>query len=69
VFGMRCKECGEVRWSILGRSDESATSCPMCGGAMVEERRHPGRRVRALKERRDKATAVAPGGGPRIRLG
>jgi uncharacterized Zn finger protein (UPF0148 family) len=66
---MRCEECGEVRWSILGRSDDGTTACPMCGGTMVEERRHPGRHVRALKERRDRAARVAPGGKPRIKLG
>jgi hypothetical protein len=68
VFGMRCRDCGEVRWSILGRS-ESATDCPMCGGTMVEERRHPGRHARALKERRDEAVSVASGRGARIKLG
>jgi predicted RNA-binding Zn-ribbon protein involved in translation (DUF1610 family) len=69
VFGTRCEECGEVRWSILGRSDASAHACPICGGAMVEERRHPGRRARALKERRDEAAPVVPGARPRIKLG
>ena len=59
MFGMRCEECGEVRWSILGRSDESTGSCPICGGEMVEERRHPGRHGRLRKERRHAAVTTA----------
>jgi DNA-directed RNA polymerase subunit RPC12/RpoP len=54
MFGLRCNECGEVRWSILGRSDERDTECPACGTTMVVERRHPGhRRAKAGLERRD----------------
>lgn len=56
MYGKRCESCGEVRWSILGRSDETDTECPACGETMVEERRHPGRRARrpAAAERRDR---------------
>lgn len=54
MFGLRCNECGEVRWSILGRPGERDQECPACGAQMVEERRHPGhRRANAGSERRD----------------
>jgi uncharacterized paraquat-inducible protein A len=60
MFGLRCKECDEVRWSILGRSQDRDTECPACGAVMVEERRHPGhRRITAGAERRD--APVRPG--------
>lgn len=65
MFGLRCKECGEVRWSILGRSDERDPECPACGAQMVEERRHPGRRrtdAKAGGERRDAPTL------PRVKI-
>lgn len=57
MFGLRCGECGEVRWSILGRS-EAGGECPACGAAMVEERRHPGRFARAREERRDQPALI-----------
>jgi hypothetical protein len=67
---MRCQECGEVRWSILGRAEE-ISECPACGGEMVEERRHPGRRSRARAERRDAPllSGKPPVVPPRIKLG
>ncbi len=43
MYGLRCEECGEVRWSILGRPTEDDQECPMCGAVMVPERRRPGR--------------------------
>ena len=52
MFGRRCVDCGEVRWSILGRAGQMA-ECPACGGETVEERRHPGRRSLRRAERRD----------------
>ena len=56
MFGKRCEDCGEVRWSILGR-DTQETKCPNCGTTMVDERRHPGTRRRPggepPRERRD----------------
>jgi len=66
VFGMRCADCGEVRWSILGRAVEGRSECPACGGAMIEERRHPGRLRWSKDERRD---ATLPSAPPRIKLG
>ncbi|MCW2991575.1 MAG: hypothetical protein JWM73_2169 [Solirubrobacterales bacterium] len=56
MFGMRCEECGEVRWSIFGRPEEDApVACPACGATMKPERRHPGRRPgeKLDAERRD----------------
>lgn len=54
MFGNRCQECGEVRWSIIVRATEKEAECPNCGARMLEERRHPGhRRARAGSERRN----------------
>jgi putative FmdB family regulatory protein len=53
MYGFRCDECGEVRWSILGRSEEKHIECPACGAQMVEERRRPGRRASDGAERRE----------------
>ena len=58
MFGMRCDDCGEVRWSLLDRAEKPG-ECPACGSKMVEERRHPGRRAaRLVTERRDKSAAA-----------
>lgn len=56
MHGMRCKECGEVRWSLIGRGPGTG-ECPICGTAMVPERRRPSTgAARKLKtERRDAA--------------
>jgi predicted nucleic acid-binding Zn ribbon protein len=54
MFGMRCDDCGEVRWSIFGRVEDADRECPACGAQMREERRHPGsRRLKAGGERRE----------------
>lgn len=37
---IRCTDCGDVRWSLLGLKGE-ASRCTMCGGEMVPERRRP----------------------------
>ena len=59
MIGWRCEECGEVRWSLLGRDKAEHKDCPACGAAMTEERRHPGRRAaRVVTERRDKVNAA-----------
>jgi uncharacterized Zn finger protein (UPF0148 family) len=65
MFGKRCEECGETRWSLLGR-DEGETPCPNCGTPMVEERRRPGARRRLATEaepveRRDAPTTPVSG--------
>ena len=61
MYGWRCQDCGEVRWSILGRGKDEPRECPACGAPMVEERRHPGRRTAAevVAERRDAPVATA----------
>jgi uncharacterized OB-fold protein len=46
MFGMRCNDCGEVRWSIRTMEPGRSTTCPACGAEMVEERRYPGRKAR-----------------------
>jgi hypothetical protein len=57
MFGLRCDDCGEVRWSIFGRLEDADRECPACGKEMAEERRHPGtRRRQAGAERRDTPT-------------
>jgi uncharacterized paraquat-inducible protein A len=54
MFGSRCEECGEVRWSIFDRQQVQPAECPVCGAQMILERRHPGRRAGAQPaERRD----------------
>ena len=60
MFGLRCMECGEVRWTLFGRPTETDPTCPVCGAEMVEERRHPGRFTRDAVERRDEAV-LTPG--------
>lgn len=53
---VRCKECGETRWSLFSGSVKHllAEPCRMCGGEMVAERRRPGGRRRTpFTERRD----------------
>ena len=65
MFGMRCEECGEVRWSIRA-VDEAEMPCPACGAEMLVERRYPGRdaRRRFRDERRAVPAAEVAGGTP-----
>lgn len=37
---IRCLDCGDVRWSLLGIRGEPGT-CELCGGEMAPERRRP----------------------------
>lgn len=61
MFGMRCKECGEVRWSIFGRDEKAPVECPACGAQMTAERRYPGGQAREeAAERRDDTPAGPP---------
>jgi hypothetical protein len=54
MFGLRCDDCGEVRWSIIARADEVDRTCPACGAEMREERRYPGHhRGQPGRERRE----------------
>jgi hypothetical protein len=66
VFGMRCEECGEVRWSIVARGPMlDDVVCPACGAAMIAERRYPGHQpAKARRERRDLVVL-----GPRVKPG
>jgi hypothetical protein len=51
---MRCKECGDVRWSFTGLSGRRDVRCELCGAEMVPERRQPHRGSRGPDdERRD----------------
>lgn len=37
---IRCIDCGDVRWSLIGFKGHAGT-CALCGGEMVPERRRP----------------------------
>jgi len=51
---IRCVECGDTRWSILGIAVREPGRCQMCGGQMVRERREPlNAPGKVLVERRD----------------
>jgi len=53
---VRCKECGETRWSLFSGSVAHllAEPCRACGGETLVERRRPRGKSRApLIERRD----------------
>lgn len=55
---IRCLDCDDVRWSLLGISKRDPGPCEMCGGKMVAERRKPERGpMRLAAERRDLAGA------------
>jgi hypothetical protein len=71
MYGLRCEDCGEVRWSILGRATDG-TACPACGAPMIEERRRPGRHAAptpADAERRDAGRFSAPPAGGELTVG
>jgi hypothetical protein len=60
---VRCENCGEVRWSILGAAARAEDCiCQACGKPLSVERRHPGRRLfkNADRERRDFHPLVGP---------
>lgn len=61
MFGMRCEQCGEVRWSIFALPEEKESECPACGAQMTVERRHPRHQQQVLSaERRDRARFAPP---------
>jgi hypothetical protein len=60
MFGLRCDECGEVRWSLFGRFEEVDRTCPACGEQMRDERRHPGGGTRREGEERRERPAYVP---------
>lgn len=43
MVGIRCISCGHVLWSFLPIAHDGSVDCPLCGGAVTSERRHPGR--------------------------
>ena len=63
---IRCLDCGDVRWSLMGLKGRPG-KCTMCGGEMVAERRRPAAgRPATPGERRDLAGAhEAPASGAR----
>jgi ribosomal protein S27E len=44
---VRCTHCGETRWSLFSTAAPTST-CELCGGEMVIERRRPGKGPRRL---------------------
>lgn len=60
MYGSRCEDCGEVRWSLFGRPEERpAEECPVCGSTMTLERRHPGHRASGRFDERREAPPVS----------
>jgi hypothetical protein len=58
---IRCLDCGDVRWSLMGLKGRPG-KCTMCGGEMVPERRRPTTAAMTLpSERRDAREASAAG--------
>jgi hypothetical protein len=55
---IRCLECGDVRWSLIGIKG-TPPDCAMCGGKTAPERRRPAASTPdvALAERRQLAGA------------
>jgi hypothetical protein len=49
---IRCLDCGDVRWSLMGLRGRSSP-CVMCGGETVPERRRPATGTVDREERRD----------------
>ena len=49
---IRCLDCGDVRWSLMGLKGRPS-DCRMCGGEMVPERRRPAAMHAGHDERRD----------------
>ena len=64
---IRCLDCGDVRWSLMGLKGRPV-ACEMCGGETVPERRRPtsGAPI-ALGERRDMFAAREAAAGPGAR--
>ena len=65
---VRCKECGETRWSLFPGSLEHALEapCEICGGETVVERRRPGAGPPPLgveRRRREMSDRIAGGAG------
>ncbi len=60
---MRCKDCGDVRWSFIGFRRHEPVRCILCGGLMVAERRHPHRHPDDLDDERREigSSDAAPG--------
>ncbi len=62
---IRCLDCGDVRWSLMGLKGRPG-ACTMCGGEMVPERRRPTPGATLTPaERRDLAAAREPAAGDR----
>ena len=62
---MRCKDCGDVRWSFTGIARHRDRRCELCGGEMAPERRQPHRGPLNLRnERRDAMVPPEPARRP-----
>ena len=60
---LRCRDCGDTRWSLSGFTRHTGRRCELCGGEMVPERRAPNHGPSTLRtERRDvHLTRMVPG--------
>jgi hypothetical protein len=56
---MRCKQCGDVRWSFTGLRGREQKTCELCGGETVPERRQPHRGPSTLGDER-RTAAITP---------
>ena len=63
---VRCRQCGETRWSLLagGAAQLLAAPCELCGGQTEIERRRPGAGPHTLAVERRRAAMVARIAGP-----
>jgi hypothetical protein len=61
---VRCRECGETRWSLFPalRTRVPAAPCELCGGETVVERRRPGTHRGPLPVERRWAEPAGAGG-------
>lgn len=60
--GLRCPDCGETRWHLMPVRLAEEPKCTICGGAMLTERRRPGRgrdRDVLVTERREQPAATS----------
>jgi hypothetical protein len=63
---LRCKECGDTRWSLSGFGPRTAqlmsARCELCGGHMVVERRRPNHGPLHLPDERRSCAVREPAG-------
>jgi hypothetical protein len=58
MHAMRCRQCGDVRWSFMRLAIRRDVRCELCGGEMLPERRQPHRGPDSLRAERRGPTTV-----------